>query len=118
MKEYNYSGVRYKRDGNGGWQFFNPTYNKWVYTQYNHPSINGNAVYDSDVLEKMYKEKNSYLKETTTYKVEQDAATAKKAQEYSSILSHRLIPTQNKINHVSNNAPTVENASLLKQLQV
>lgn len=118
MKEYNYNGIRYKRDGNGQWQFFNPTYNKWVYTQYNHPSVNGNVVYDSDFLEKTFKAKDPYLKETTTEKVELDAANAKKAQERSNVLNSALIPTQGKINYVSNNAPTIENANTLKQLQV
>jgi hypothetical protein len=57
MKEYNYNGVRYKRDNNGQWQYFDPTYNKWVYTYYNAPSINGTAVYDSTQLEKIFNQK-------------------------------------------------------------
>lgn len=113
MKEYTYQGLRYKRDNNGQWQFFNPTYNTWVYHQYNHPSVDGNHVYDADALEKMYKDKN--LKETTT----QDIATQQKRSSYNAPkIQNALITTQAKIKQVSNNAPTVENASLLKQLQV
>lgn len=118
MKEYNYNGIRYKRDNNGQWQYFDPTYNKWVYTYYNAPSINGTAVYDSDYLEKAFKAKDPWLKETTTQKVEQDALNAKKAQDRSSMLNNPLIPTDVKIKQISNNAPTVENANTLKQLQV
>ena len=118
MKEYNYNGVRYKRDNNGQWQYFDPTYNKWVYTYYNAPSINGTAVYDSTQLEKIFKAKDPYLKETTTEKVDLDAANAKKAQDRSNILNSALIPTQGKINYVSKNAPTIENANALKELQV
>lgn len=117
MKEYNYNGIRYKRNDYGQWQYFSPTYNQWVYASYNMPPIDGKQVYDSDFLEKTFKSKDPYLKETTTKKVEQDASNVKKAQERSNVLNNAIIPTQAKIKYVSSNAPTIENANSLKQLE-
>jgi hypothetical protein len=117
MKEYNYNGIRYKRDNNGQWQYYHPDYKTWIYTQYNNPSVNGTPVYESGELERLFKAKDPYLKETTTQKVEQEAAANKKAQDRVNTINNPLLSTQQKINHFSKNAPTVENANTVKELQ-
>lgn len=117
MKEYSYNGIRYKRDNNGQWQYYHPDYKTWIYTQYNNPSVNGTPVYESGELERLFKAKDPYLKETTTQKVEQEAAANKKAQDRVNTINNPLLSTQQKINHFSKNAPTVENANTVKELQ-
>jgi hypothetical protein len=113
MKEYTYNGVKYKRDNNGQWQFFSPTYNKWVYTYYNMPSIDGKQVYDSDFLEKAFKNKDSFLKEAVAPVSSASPEAYKKKRD--EVMANPLMTTQQKIKYAQG-SPLVDTPEVLKTL--
>ena len=114
---YNYGGLRYKRSQYGQWFYWNPAYNGWHQVGFNNPSVNGTPVYADSELEKMHKEKNPAL-EATTEKKEKDKQTAAAAStKRAAILNSPIISTQSKIDYISKNSPTIENAEQLKKLQ-